>query len=306
LALSPKFGSPCEPAPLETLTIRGRALPRRSGRADAVAVGHVEADAERADVAGAGQLAGRPGRLVRIARGQQDGHALLGELTGDLEPEPLARAGDEDDGGLPREERERRVLDAAERLVYERGVHEVGMDELIDRTGLGKATVYRLYPTKDALIGAYLQRLADRILAAIDADAQRLHDDPAAAVRAIFDAVEDDVRRDGFRGCAFNNASIEFADPGHPARVAAREYRAALHERLGALARRVTPDPAAGAQLGGRLALLLDGMYVNAAHLGADGPAATGRPLVEDLLASAGGGAPGARRRASGRPRRGP
>src|SRR5690242_18897442 len=87
---------------------------------------------------------------------------------------------------LPREERERRVLDAAAELFYARGVHEVGMDELVRATGLGKATVYRLFATKDALIGAYLDRLAEAILAAIDADIARHGDEPARAVEAIF------------------------------------------------------------------------------------------------------------------------
>jgi AcrR family transcriptional regulator len=44
------------------------------------------------------------------------------------------------------------------------------MDELIAATGLGKATVYRLFATKDELIGAYLRRHAQTILVAIDAD----------------------------------------------------------------------------------------------------------------------------------------
>ena len=61
---------------------------------------------------------------------------------------------------MTRAEREVRVLDTAQRLFYARGVHEVGMDELVRETDLGKATVYRLYPTKDALVAAYLARLA--------------------------------------------------------------------------------------------------------------------------------------------------
>ena len=61
-----------------------------------------------------------------------------------------------------RAERERIVLDTAARLFYARGVHAVGMDELVRETGLGKATVYRLFPSKDALVGAYLRRLAGR------------------------------------------------------------------------------------------------------------------------------------------------
>jgi AcrR family transcriptional regulator len=188
---------------------------------------------------------------------------------------------------LPRDERERRVLDTAARLFYARGVHEVGMDELVRATGLGKATVYRLFASKDALVAAYLERLSASILAAVDADVARHPDDPAAAVRAIFAAISEDVGRPTFRGCPFNNASIEFDDPAHPARRAARRYREALHRRLVDLAEGVAPGR--GGELGARLALLVDGMYVNAAHLGAAGPAAAGPALADALLEAARG-----------------
>jgi AcrR family transcriptional regulator len=168
----------------------------------------------------------------------------------------------------PRADRERIVLDTAARLFYARGVHEVGMDELVRASGLGKATVYRLFPTKDALVGAYLARLSARILALIDADAAG---PPRTALHAVIDAVERDVGRPDFRGCPFNNASIEYADPAHPARAAVRDYRAALHDRLGALTARLCQDAAAAAALAGHLAVLIDGAYTNGAHLGPQG-----------------------------------
>lgn len=195
---------------------------------------------------------------------------------------------------LPPAERRRLIIDVAGRLFYPRGVHEVGMDELVRATGLGKATVYRMFPTKDALIGAYLADRAETILGYIDADIARHPGDPAAAVRAIMAAVADDVGSAAFRGCAFHNASIEFPDAGHPARVAARSYRAELHARLLRLAGELRPGPS-GAGLGDALALVIDGMYVSAAHLGPDGPAARGTALVEQLLREDGPAAEGRR-----------
>jgi AcrR family transcriptional regulator len=186
---------------------------------------------------------------------------------------------------LTRQERERRILDTAARLFYARGVHEVGMDELIAESGLAKATVYRLYPTKDALVGAYLQRLAAEILGSVDAEIVRHGEDPAAALHAILAAIERDLRRSTFRGCAFNNASIEFDDPDHPARAAAREYRQALHTRLATLARQLTGEPEPG--LGAELAVLVDGLYTNTAHLGPDGPALAGLALARRLIDTA-------------------
>lgn len=174
------------------------------------------------------------------------------------------------------------MLDVAAELFYARGVHEVGMDELVRATGFGKATVYRLFPTKDALVGAYLDRRAASILAAIDADIARHTDEPAAAVRAMFAAIADDITSPTFRGCAFNNASIEYPDPEHPARVASRDYRTELRRRLEELGERIAPGR--GGTLGAQLALIVDGMYVNAAHLGPDGPAAAGPELAGALI----------------------
>src|SRR5690349_7271290 len=139
---------------------------------------------------------------------------------------------------LPAHERQQRVLDAAAELFYARGVHEVGMDELVRETGLGKATVYRLYPTKDALVAAYLARLAATILHEVDTIAAD-STDPARALIGVFAAIEQDLRRPQFRGCAFNNASIEFDDPDHPARIEARRYREQLAARLTVLAQQL-------------------------------------------------------------------
>jgi AcrR family transcriptional regulator len=187
---------------------------------------------------------------------------------------------------MPREARIARVLDAAEQLFYARGVHEVGMDELVRATGLGKATVYRLFPTKDELVGAYLARRAATILAQIDLSIATHTSQPAEALAEILDAIEQDLRRPTFRGCAFNNASIEFEDPEHPARLQARAYRKELANRLVQLGESLLGQEQ-GRRLGQQLAVLIDGAYTNTAHLGPDGPAKAGMDLARDLVRDA-------------------
>lgn len=183
---------------------------------------------------------------------------------------------------LTRVEREDLILDVAQRLFYARGVHEVGMDELVHETGLGKASVYRLYSTKDQLIGAYLARSSSRILAMIDRRIAAHPHDPRAAVRGIFRDAARDARRAEFRGCAFNNASIEFDDPAHPARTVARDHRLALLARFTELGEQLRPGR--GRNLGRQLALVLDGLYTSAAHLGPKGPASQALTLVDLVL----------------------
>jgi AcrR family transcriptional regulator len=182
---------------------------------------------------------------------------------------------------VPRTERQQHILDTAEPLFRDHGVRATGMDDLIAATGLAKMSVYRIYPTKDELVGATLDRLADRVLGLIDADIDAHSGYPAAALRAILDAVEADLRRTDFRGCPFGNAGAEFDDRDHPAQRVAMRYRAELRGRLTALAAglgRPADD------LGDELAVLIDGAYLSAAHLGPDGPAAAGLRLARRLV----------------------
>ena len=194
-----------------------------------------------------------------------------------------------EDGPAPtrrsRAERQEIVLDTAERLFSARSSRSVGMDELVRETGLGKMTVYRLFKSKDDLVGAYLARKAATVLGYIDADLERLQGDPRAALLSVVDAVEKDVTRTGFRGCPFTNVSSEYDDPQHPARSAAADYKFELHSRLEGLADQLVPGN--GEDLASQVHLIIDGMYLSGGLLGPDGPASHGRQLAERLIDAA-------------------
>src|SRR6478609_2995005 len=185
-----------------------------------------------------------------------------------------------------RAERQAIVLDTAERLFAGRSSRSVGMDELVRETGLGKMTVYRLFKSKDDLVGAYLSRKAATLLAFMDAELVRLEGDPKAALLSVVDAVERDVTRTGFRGCPFNNVSSEYDDPQHPARSAAADYKFELYSRLERLSEQIVPG--GGDDLAAQIHLIIDGMYLSGGLLGPDGPAAHGRRLAERLIEMAG------------------
>ncbi|HJX44731.1 MAG TPA: TetR/AcrR family transcriptional regulator [Geodermatophilus sp.] len=180
-----------------------------------------------------------------------------------------------------RAERESIVLDTAERLFSSRSSRSVGMDELVRETGLGKMTVYRLFKSKDELVGAYLARRAATVLGSIDGIV-RAEPDARSALLAVVGSVEADVTRAGFRGCPFTNVSSEYDDPQHPARSAAADYKFELHARLERLAEEVAPG--VGEDLAAQVHLIIDGMYLSGGLLGPDGPAAHGRDLAERLV----------------------
>jgi AcrR family transcriptional regulator len=70
------------------------------------------------------------------------------------------------------------VLDAARRVFAERGV-DVPVEEIARQAGVGVGTVYRRFPTKEALLGAVIERSFDELTAA--ARCALGADDPAPA-----------------------------------------------------------------------------------------------------------------------------
>jgi AcrR family transcriptional regulator len=94
-----------------------------------------------------------------------------------------ARIEDFAHGRVPREVRERQIVELAEGLFSERGYQGASMDELARRAGVTKPVVYELFGSKDGLFRACLERSAER-LATLVAEAVRAESEPEARVRA--------------------------------------------------------------------------------------------------------------------------
>jgi AcrR family transcriptional regulator len=177
-----------------------------------------------------------------------------------------------------------RLLAAADELFYAEGVHVVGIDRIVERAGVAKASLYSIFGSKDELVRAYLerhfrgrQRRIASILAAYDTPKERL--------LGVFAEIEELLAGSQFRGCKFISAAAE-SRPGEASEVVAEDYRAWL--------RSVFTDLAEGAgardatQLGRQLALLYDGAAV-AARMDQDrgGAAIAIRAAVASLLDAA-------------------
>lgn len=153
-----------------------------------------------------------------------------------------------------------RLLDAADELFYEEGVHVVGIDRVIERAGVAKATLYSSFGSKDELVRAYLQRRSDRRKARITkALAERFDSAPRAQMLGIFEMLVEHVQDPTFRGCAFYNACAE-SEPGSIAHQVSDESRGWTRSLFVRLATEGgAADPEALAQ---RLTLLYDGATV--------------------------------------------
>jgi AcrR family transcriptional regulator len=172
-----------------------------------------------------------------------------------------------------------RVLDAAERLFYTRGVQAVGVDMVVADAGVGVKTLYAHFGSKDRLVEAYLRRRNRRWLDRLQARMAQVQG--RDRVLAVFDALGDWFAEPGFSGCAFINVAGELHT--NPAlRAIAREHKVALRTLLHVAAREAeVADPET---LADRLMLLVEGAIVTA-HVEGDQLAATrGRSAAAALL----------------------
>lgn len=153
-----------------------------------------------------------------------------------------------------------KLLDAANELFYSEGVQTVGVDRIIERAGVAKASLYNTFGSKDELVKAYLQSrhagTSDRLRSAIEE-----RTDPVQRLLAAFDVQAELFRQPDFHGCAFISASAEAPEGGVIER-AADEFRADIRTLFTDLARDAgVTDPET---LGSQLQLIYDGSGLSA------------------------------------------
>jgi AcrR family transcriptional regulator len=125
----------------------------------------------------------------------------------------------------PTQAARQRILDTAYELFSHRGVHDVGIDELVERAGVAKATLYRHFPSKDELVLAFLDEREQRwTYGWVEAEARRRAATPEEQLLAIFDLFDEWFHRDDFEGCSFVNVLLEVGDLDHPVGRASAEH----------------------------------------------------------------------------------
>ncbi|TCO20384.1 TetR family transcriptional regulator [Kribbella steppae] len=103
-----------------------------------------------------------------------------------------------------------RILDTAYELIAQRGVRDVGVEEVIAKAGIAKATLYRHFPSKNELVLAVLEhREQVWTLGLVEAEARRRGSTGEEMLLAIFDVFDDWFRSDGFDTCTFVNVMLE-------------------------------------------------------------------------------------------------
>lgn len=136
-----------------------------------------------------------------------------------------------------------RILDAAERCFYGRGITATGVDTLADEAGVSKRTLYNHFVSKEGVVTAYLQRREDRWRKRL-ADRLASAGTPTDRLTSFIQAYCESPRPDGYRGCPMINAAAEL-DDAHPAMEVIRDSLANVEERLTEILTEVGVDDAA-------------------------------------------------------------
>ncbi|MBI3944275.1 MAG: TetR/AcrR family transcriptional regulator [Chloroflexi bacterium] len=178
----------------------------------------------------------------------------------------------------PRHNARQRILDAVADLFYREGYQAVGVDRIVQETGVTKMTLYRHFPSKDDLIVTYLHESNAKFWEWIETTLKPYENSPYDQLVAFFEAVAQMSNAPGCHGCTFQNTAVELPALEHPGHRVALDHKQAVLDRLNDLA------VAAGARepeiLANQLFLLMDGAWIAKRMFGPTNPA-------QDLVSAA-------------------
>ncbi len=156
-----------------------------------------------------------------------------------------------------------RILTVAKDLFYREGIRNVGIDAIVKRAGITKPTLYYYFPSKDALVVAYLELREAAILASLKKTMDAAGDDVVDKIGAVFASVARETPNPRWKGCPLVRSAAEFAgDPQHMVRKLASTHKKRVEEWFEAAVREagLTDAPLKARQL----TVLLDGAITHA------------------------------------------
>src|SRR3954451_13301692 len=180
-------------------------------------------------------------------------------------------------------EARRRILETADRLFYQGGIRAVGINRIIAEAGVAKMSLYNHFPSKDDLILAVLRHREEGVLEFFRSSMARHAKKAKNPLRAFFAALKDFFESPGFRGCPFQNAAVELADPSHAGTEFVRGHKQRFSEFLRGLVEESVGK--AAAKVAPAVSILVEGAIITAVIQGNPDAADVARDAALKLLA---------------------
>ncbi|RGE21107.1 TetR/AcrR family transcriptional regulator [Leucobacter sp. wl10] len=177
-----------------------------------------------------------------------------------------------------------RLLEAAAREFYARGIVATGIDTITAAAGVAKQSLYNNFASKGELVLAYV-RARDQEWFELYRGRAVEASGPRERVLAVFDAYVDHAEaayEHRFRGCGLLNAAAEL-EADDPARTAVREHKEQVERLLREHLAELT-DPERAAAIAEHLCFLLEGATARAGLEGVPARLLRARGIAAGLL----------------------
>ncbi|MBW7458047.1 TetR/AcrR family transcriptional regulator [Paenibacillus sepulcri] len=156
-----------------------------------------------------------------------------------------------------KESAKERILRTASALFYSEGVRAVGIDRIIEESGVAKASFYRNFASKDDLVVAYLEYRHGINMDNMDKAKRHYPDNPVKQLYELLHGLVVRAENVVYRGCSLMNTSVEFPDKDHPGNRKAAAFRQELWDGIEAIAREAGAKDAKA--LSAQLRMLISG-----------------------------------------------
>ena len=178
-----------------------------------------------------------------------------------------------------------RLLATARELFMRHGAANVGINDVTDAAGVARMTLYNNFLSKEALILAVYEELAETTLRELGELATPGRSEEQRIV-AVFDHLDGRSHGTDYRGCPFIHASVQAAEPSGPIYALVRSYKRSLRDHVFGL---LDDNRANRAELADQIVILLDGAVTEAYLKGVAQPGSSAKRAATTLLRAADG-----------------
>lgn len=170
-------------------------------------------------------------------------------------------------------------------LFYKHGYHATGIDKILTTAGVSKPTLYRHFESKDELIVAALNRWDEDSREWLADGMKRHGNTPREQIIGLFDTLEEWFSEEGFHGCIFVSATLEYPKVDSPIHQAAAAYKHWVAEYV--CDRAVAAGASNPQRLAKRIAILMEGAIIAAQMGGGRNAARVAKEMALEIVEQA-------------------
>src|SRR5436305_13358160 len=109
-----------------------------------------------------------------------------------------------------------KIRASASELFYREGIRAVGVDEVVERAGVTKPSLYRSFASKDDLAAAYMRDYELDFWEKFERPGGKSYSDPREHVLAYIRCLPARAVSKGYCGCGLSNATVEYPSRDNP------------------------------------------------------------------------------------------